>query len=170
MHSLSLYQCGVEYAAALDAALDRETGEIVTNEELDNAIGQFKNKGSHVGAYVLNLSAQVKMIAEHEAAVKARKKAVEAKIARLREYIAFNMKNAGMSRIDSTDGTFSMVLHIGRDEAIEIAENAPVDVRYARRIPETLEWDKAALKAAIKAGEPTPDCVTLVKRNRLEIK
>ena len=52
-NSISLYQCERELAAALDAALDRETGEVATTEELDNAVGQFKNKGMHVAAYVL---------------------------------------------------------------------------------------------------------------------
>lgn len=168
--SLSLYECERELSAALDAALDRETGEIVTSDELDNAIGQFKNKGAHVAAYVLNLSAQAKMIAEHEAVIKARKQSVDAKIARLKEYMVFNMKNAAISRIDATDGTFSAVLHVDRDEAIEIAENAEVDKRYARHIPESWAWDKTALKNAIKAGEATPECVTLVKRDRLVIK
>lgn len=168
--NITLYQCASDVAVALDAALDRETGEIVTSEELDNAVGQFKNKGAHVAAYILNLSAQAKMIAEHERVIKVRKQAVEARITRLHEYMAYNMANAGIDRIDATDGTFSARLYSGRDEAIEIAENAEVDKRYARHIPESWAWDKTALKKAIKAGEPVPECVTLVKRDRLEIK
>ena len=52
---------------------------------------------------------------------------------------------------------------------IEIEDNAPVDERFARIVPEKKEWDKAALKKAIKASEPVPSCVTLVKRDRLVI-
>lgn len=168
--NLTLYQCEREIASALDEALDKETGEVVQTEELDNAIGQFKNKGQHVAAYILNLKAEHDAIASHEKAIAVRKKAVAAKIDRMNEYLAFNMANAGIARIDATDGTFSAALYPGRDEAVEIDEGAPVDERYSRVIPERREWDKTALKKAIKAGEPVPSCVRLVKRDRLEIK
>ena len=168
--NLTLYQCEQQLAQALDAAFDRETGEIVTSDELDNAVGQFKHKGADVAAYILNLSAQATMIAKHEKVIKARKKAVERQIDRLHEYMAFNMANAGIDRIDASDGTFSARLYQERDEAIEIAENAEVDTRYARHIPESWAWDKTALKKAIAAGKPVPSSVTLVKRDRLEIR
>ena len=109
------------------------------------------------------------MIDAHEKAVAARKKAKVAKRDRLREYMAFNMANAGIARIDALDGTFSAQLFSGRDEAIEIEENAPVDARFARIVPARTEWDKAALKKAIKNSEPVPSCVTLVRRDRLTI-
>lgn len=170
MNAVSLYQCEREIAAALDAALDKETGEIVQTEELDNAVGQFKNKGQHVAAFVLNLKAQYDMIVLHEKTIAARKKAVGAKIDRLHDYMAACMRNAGIARIDATDGTFSAALYPDRDEAIEIVEGAPIDERFARVVPEKREWDKTALKKAIKAGDPVPSSVTLVKRDRLEIK
>jgi Siphovirus Gp157 len=170
MQSLTLYQCERELQAALDAALDKETGEIASSEELDNAIGQFKNKGAHVAAYVLNLKAQYEMIVAHEKAIAAKKKAVSTKIDRLHDYMAFNMANAGIARIDAIDGTFSAQLYAARDESIEIDEAAPIDDRFARIVPETKAWDKAALKRAIKAHEPVPSCVKLVKKDRLEIK
>lgn len=167
-NSISLYQCERELAAALDAALDRETGEVVSSEELDNVVGQFKNKGMHVAAYIQNMKATHGMIAEHEKTIAARKKAVGAKIDRLHDYMASNMANAGIARIDALDGTFSAQLFSGRDEAVEIADGAPVDERFARVTIKT-EWDKAALKKAIKNSEPVPSCVTLVKRDRLVI-
>ena len=168
--NLTLYQCEQQLAQALDAALDRETGEIVTSEELDNAVGQFKHKGAHVAAYVLNLDAEDKAMEAHERTIAARRKANKAKRERVKEYLIFNMKNAAISRIDATDGTFSAVLHLDRDESIKIADNAEVDKRYARHIPESWEWDKTTLKNAIKGKLPVPECVSLVKRDRLEIK
>jgi Siphovirus Gp157 len=170
MNSISLYQCERDLSAALDAALDKETGEVVSSEELDGAIGQFKNKGASVAAYVLNLRAQHEMIAAHEKTISTRKKAVGAKIDRLNEYMATCMSNAGIARIDAADGTFSAQLYPARDEAIEIEEGAPVDPRWALPPKITTGWDKTALKKAIKAGEAVPSCVKLVKRDRLEIK
>jgi hypothetical protein len=168
-NSLSLYQCERDLAAALDAALDRETGEIATTDELDNAVGRFNNKATHVAAYVLNLEVELGALAQHQKTIDARKKAMAAKIQRLRDYMSTQMKNAAISRINALDGTFNVALYQDRDEAIEIEQGAPVDARFARTIPESREWDKAALKAAIKAGEPVPSCVKLVKRDRLVI-
>lgn len=170
MNAITLYQCERDIATALDAALDKETGEIATTDELENAIGQFKNKGADVAAYVLNLKAQHEMIAAHEKVIASRKKAVGAKIDRLHDYMSFCMSNAGIAVIHAKDGTFSAMLYPNRDEAIEIDDGAPVDARFARIVPESKAWDKTELKRAIKAGEPAPSCVKLVKRDRLEIK
>lgn len=170
MSGLSLYQCERELAAALDAALDRETGEIFATVELEHVVGQFKNKATSVVAYIKNRQAVSDARKAHIAAVTAIDKAEDKKTASVITYISACMKNAAISRIDATDGTFSAVLHLDRDEAVEIVEGSPVDARFARIVPEKKEWDKTALKKAIKAGDPVPDCVSLVKRDRLEIK
>jgi Siphovirus Gp157 len=168
MTGLTLYQCSAEVQSALDAALDRETGELVTTEELDNAIGQFRNKGAAVAAYVLNLDASIDAIKAHEKAIVERRKAVERKATRIREFMAYCMKMSGIDSIEATDGTFSAKFYPDRDESIEIdADAKPADGFKRTKITE--EWDKAALKAAIKAGEPVPSCVRLVKRDRLTI-
>ena len=167
--NISLYQCEREISIALDAALDRETGEIVSSEDLDNAVGQFKNKGMHVVAYILNRRALSAARKAHIAAIDAIEKADTKKDAALVKYLSSNMANAGIARIDALDGTFSAQLFSGRDEAIEIEDNAPVDARFARIVPARTEWDKAALKKAIKNAEPVPSCVTLVRRDRLTI-
>ena len=167
MGTLTLYECNRELAAALDAALDRETGEIESTAELDNAVGQFKNKAAHVAAYVMNLRSEQDAIAAHEEAIKTRKRAVGAKIKRLHDYLASNMKDAAISRIDAIDGTFSARLYIDRDEVVEIDDNTPIDPAFARV---KMEWDKTALKHSIKTGGVFPDGIRLVKKDRLELK
>ncbi len=169
MSTLSLYQCERAIAEALDAALDRETGEIVSTDELNAAIGAFNAKAPAVAAYILNMQAEVDAMRLHETAIKARRTAHESRIERLREYMATCMSNAAIHEVKANDGTFTARLLRERDEAVEIDETAPFDPRFIRETVRR-DWDKTALKKAIKAGEPVPDCVKLVKRDRLEIK
>lgn len=169
MANLSLYHCAQEVIDAIESCVDHESGEIIDQAKLDNAIGHFKNKGAHVAAYTLNLRETAAAAKAHAKTVAKRAKSIEAKADRLEAYIRNAMQAADIHEIAANDGTFTVKLLRDRDEAVEIAEGAPIDERF-ERITIKKEWDKAALTKAIKAGEPVPDCVALVKRDRLEIK
>src|SRR5690606_2466988 len=95
-----------------------------------------------------------------------RKRALESRSEWLRKYLRENMALTGIKRIDAIDGTFSARLEIGRDESVEIDPDVILPDALCRV---KVEADKSRIKAAIKAGEPVPDGVRIVRRDRLVI-
>lgn len=163
--SLKLYEVTAHVSQALEDGFDPETGEMTP--ELANALAQFEGKGAAVTAYILNLDAEAEAVSTAIKRLTARKSALTNRSARLRDYLKHNMAQAGITRIDATDGTFSARLERERDETIEIDEGVILPDAFHRV---KVELDKAAIKAAIKAGEPVPDGVRLVRRDRLSIR
>ena len=84
----------------------------------------------------------------------------------MRDYLRYNMGLAGINRIDAADHSFSITLAPGRDESLQVDDDAtfPDSLTRIKREP-----DKAAIKAAIKAGEPIAGA-RLVLRDRLTIR
>ena len=76
------------------------------------------------------------------------------------------MAAAGITRIDANDHSFSVRLDRDRDESIEVEPDAVLPEQFQRV---RIEPDKAALRKALKAGEPIPQGVRLVRHDRLTI-
>lgn len=162
---MKLYEIAAVAERLLEEGIDPETGEM--SGELIHALGQLQEGGRAVAAYALNAKAEAGAVAEVIKRLQARKKALEARDARLRTYLAEQMARTGISRIDAADASFTVRLERDRDEAIEIDEGAelPDALTRIKREP-----DKTAIRAAIIAGEPVPDSVRLVRHDRLVIR
>ena len=161
---LKLYEVAGHVADALESGFDAETGEM--SPELVNALAEFEGKGAAVTAYILNLEAEAEAVKAAIQRLTNRKRAIESRSEGLRRYLRENMAATGIKRIDAIDGTFSARLEIGRDESVEIDPTAVLPDSLCRVKDEA---DKTKIKAAIKAGEPVPDGVRLVRRDRLVI-
>lgn len=169
MNNLSLYMLSSQVEQLLNSpdAIDLETGEL--SAALVEALALTKDKGVSVCAYILNQDSVVIAIEAHEAQVAARKSAIVRKQEKLREYLAVNMKRAGITEIAAHDGTFSAKLHIERDEAVEILDEAQIPVKFLKAPkPPAPKPSKTEIAKAIKAGEEVPGA-KIVKRDRLEI-
>lgn len=162
--TLKLYEVTKHVHDALESGFDPDTGEM--SPELVNALAVFEDKGQAVTAYILNLEAEAEAVKAAIARLTNRKKALDHRSDGLRRYLRENMAIAGIKRIDANDGTFSARLEIGRDEAVEIDDGVVLPDALCRI---TISPDKTKLKAAIKAGDPVPDGVRLVRRDRLVI-
>ncbi len=161
---LKLYEVTAHVADALESGFDAETGEM--SPELVNALAEFEGKGAAVTAYILNLETEAEAVKAAIQRLTNRKRAIESRSEGLRRYLRENMAATGIKRIDAIDGTFSARLEIGRDESVEIDPTVVLPDSLCRV---KVEADKTKIKAAIKAGEPAPDGVRLVRRDRLVI-
>lgn len=161
---LKLYEVTGHVAEALESGFDPETGEM--SESLVTALAEFEGKGAAVTAYILNLEAEAEAVKSAIQRLTNRKRAIEGRSEWLRRYLRENMATAGIKRIDAIDGTFSARLEIGRDESVEIDQDVVLPDSLCRV---KVEADKTKIKAAIKAGEPVPEGVRLVRRDRLVI-
>lgn len=87
----------------------------------------------------------------------------------LRRYLQEHMSAAGISEITDERGIFKASLSVGRDEAVEVFDEAQLPEDYLREVPAKFEADKTLIKKALKDGYDVPGA-RLVKRDRLTIK
>lgn len=164
MNSITLYQCAADVKAVLDAYFDDETER---QDTIEAVIGQFEVKAQSVAAYCLNMAATGDMLEAHIKAMQAKLKTCRAREGRLKDYLAANMKAAGIRNIEADNGSF----------AAKFAKNPPrVEIWDEAQIPDDMmrvktvtEPDKTAIKAAIQAGQDIPGA-KLVQDESLRIK
>lgn len=163
---ISLHQITEEVVAELDAAFDPESGEALPVFEEKRAL--WANKSQHVAAYMLNLEAGAKALAEAEARIAARRKQAENRVAWLRKYLGENMARLGITKIDAFDLSFQVIRYPERDESVEIDEGAEFPPELCND-PKPPAPSKSKIKAAILAGHPV-NGARIIKRDRLTIK
>lgn len=164
--NISLYQLTEEVAAELDAAFDPETGEALPIFEEKRAL--WANKSQHVAAYMLNLEAGAKALAEAESRIAIRRKQAENRAAWLRKYLSENMARLGITKIEAADLSFQVIRYPERDESVEIEDGATFPPELCND-PKPPAPSKSKIKAAILAGQPVAGA-HIVKRDRLSIK
>lgn len=162
---MSLYKA--TELARLESHIDEETGEI-NIEAFDAAKITLAEKQRSVVAFIRNLDAKAAMVkaAAKELADKA--KAMQAQRERMNDYLMANMKQAGITKIEAVDGTFSATLYLGRDESIVIEESAVFPPELCND-PKPPEPSKTKIKAAILAGQAVAGAM-IVRNDRLTIK
>ena len=160
----SLYSLSHDFAKSMDQLFDPDTGEALPAfEELR---GQITTKGASVAAYLLDVEADASKAKEAIARIKELQTAYERKAEKLRQYLAENMKTAGISEIKGD--AFVVKLHHDRDESVEIDEGALFDASLCVE-PKPPAPSKTKIKAAILAGQPIAGA-RIVRKDRLTIK
>jgi len=155
-----------EEAFSAELAIDPDTGEIGGDYPLDVLV-----KRNPIGtcAYVLNTLATADMIDAHIRLMTAKKKALTNNAERAREALKQIMQATGVTSFKSDDRTFAATLALGRDESVDVFDEAQLPADYLREVPATTAPDKTLIKKAMKDGFDVPGA-RLVQRDRLTIK
>ena len=162
----SLYQLANDFREQLDSLFDPETGEALPAfEEFRVMLG---NKANQVAAYILNCESDADQAKNAIKRIKALQEASQRKADRLRQYLAENMKTAGINEIKAADGSFVVKLYVDRDESVQIDDGATFPVALCND-PKPPEPSKTKIKNAILAGEPVAGA-WIVRKDRLTIK
>jgi hypothetical protein len=162
----SLYQIATEFRAQLDSLFDPDTGEALPEfEEFRVMLG---NKANAVAAYVLNVESDAEQAKAAIKRIKALQTAYERKAEKLRDYLADNMKTAGIHEIKAADGSFVVKLYLDRDESVQLDDDAKFPPELCNE-PKPPEPSKTKIKNAILAGEPVAGA-RIVRNDRLTIK
>lgn len=148
---IKLYECTADVRAVLDAYFEDETER---QDTIEAVIGQFEAKAQSVVAYCLNLAAQGDLLEAHIKAMQAKLQTCRKREARLKQYMADNMKAAGIHSIKADNGSFSAKL-VKNPLHVDIWDEAQIPADFMRT-KTTTEPDKAAIKAAIQAGQDIP--------------
>jgi len=73
------------------------------------------------------------------------------------------MQVSGTKKVESSDKTFKAVLHVERDESVEIFDDKQIPSEYMREIPAKYLPDKDLIKKAIKDGYEVTGAKLLIK-------
>lgn len=163
----ALYQLSAEYRAIADRLADMDLDPQTCADTLESVSGDLEVKATNIGMLVRNLEATAAAIKEAEAGMAARRKAIEARADRVREYILHCMLGAGVKKL----ATPYLALSV-RDNppAVDVFDAAQVPAAFMRTPePPPPAVDKAAVKEALKRGDDVPGA-KLVRGVRLEIK
>jgi hypothetical protein len=164
MSNLSLYQLANEHRAMVELLMDTHEDSRIIADTVEGESYPLEQKARNMAYAIKNLEATAEAIKQAEAEMAARRKAIENRASRLREYTMTCMEIAGVKKIDCPH--FALTIK-SNPEAVEVYEEALIPAKFFK-VPQPV-LDKTALRAAIKAGE-VPTGATLVKTTRLEIK
>ena len=151
---MSLYHLTAQYQQALIELSDPELPEDVVADTLEALEGELLQKGQAVAAFALNLGAEIDAIKAVEKRIGERRKSLERREDRMREYLRSNMEKAGISEIKAIDGSFTAKLGKGRPSVVIDDESLiPDDSEFVKW---TRSVSKTAIGDAIKAGREIP--------------
>jgi hypothetical protein len=167
MTNLALYQIADQYLIDLDKINDMELDDQTFKDTLEALTGDFELKATNVSMYVRNIEASVDAIKQAEKQMYERRKSLENKIDRLKEYLKDNMIRTGITKIDCP--YFQLSLR-NNPESVEVINLDMIPPEYfdIPPLPAPI-LNKKAVKDAIKNGIEV-DGAKLIRNQSLQIK
>lgn len=164
--NIALYQIADQYLQALQKIEDADNDDCV-DDLLDSISTDLKEKATNVAMYIRNIEATAEAIKKAEGEMAARRKAIETKAEKIKQYLLENMQRTGISKIECPYFKISI-----RDnpESLVVDMGAQIpDEYYKLPPPPEKVLDKLALKKDLKEGLIVDGC-RLEKKQRIEIK
>jgi hypothetical protein len=146
---------------------DLEMDEQTIADTLEGLQGEIEVKATNVAAFIRNLEVNAEAIKSAEADMAARRKAIENRAKRIRQYLQEQMTRTGTLKIECPHFKVSI-----RDNppAVVIDAEGLIPETYMRVVPPPPPVpDKKAIADALKIGTEIPG-VHLERGQRLEIK
>ena len=164
----ALYQIADIYLQDLDKLNDLDLPEEVVRDTIEGLQGGMQEKCTNVAAFIRNTESLADQIKQAEQAMAARRKALENRADRIRQYLLENMQRTGITKIDSP--YFKIALAKNPPSVVVDDEDT---LKFAHpefvKVVTTESLDKAAIKEAIKAGQIV-EGAHLVQAERVSIK
>lgn len=164
----SLYSLASEYQSAAERLADLELDEQTIADTLEGLSGELEVKATNVAMFVRNLESSAEAIKAAEGEMAKRRKSIESRADRIRQYLKDNMDRTGISKIESP--YLSLVIKKNPPSVVIDAESQiPAEFFKAPPPPPPPSVDKKAIADAIKAGKEVPGA-HMQAGTRLEIK
>jgi len=159
---MKLYELARSYAELLDRAEDIDTEALVdTLASLQDAI---EDKAENIAKFIRNLEADAKIIREEEQRLAERRRAIEAKVDKLKMYLQEQLETAGLQKVKRP--TITVAIQVNPPSVDVIDETAiPSDFL----IPQAPKLDKRSILERLKKGEAIPG-VTLKQTKGVRIR
>jgi hypothetical protein len=163
----ALYELAHSYRDAAEKLADLDLPPEVIEDTLESLSGDLEVKATNTAMLVRNIEATAEKIKEAEAAMAARRKALENRATRIRDYLLANMMVSGIQKIECP--YFKLAVR-DNPAAVEVYEPGLIPSEFMRQPePPPPSPDKTAIKEALKAGKDVPGCKLTVGQ-RLEIR
>ena len=165
--SESLYRIADQYLADMRQLESMDIDDVTFTDTLDGLAGDLEVKATNVALFVRNLESFADQIKLAEQGMTARRKAIENKADRIRQYLLDNMQRTGITKIDSP--WFSLTVKKNPPSVvIDSLQDIPASM-MVQPLPPPPSPDKKAISAALKAGQEVAGA-HLESGVRLEIK
>ena len=163
----SLYSLAAEYQQAAEHLANLDLDEQTIADTLEGLAGSLEVKATNVAMFIRNTEALAVQIKEAEAAMAARRKALESRAERIKQYLKHNMEACGIQKIESP----YFVLSIAKNPpSVHIEDEKLLPAKFMVTPPAPPpQPDKTAIKEALKAGQDVPGA-RLNQGTRLSIK
>ena len=151
-----------EYRAAAEKLSDMELDPQTVADTLESLSGDVETKSQQVAHVIMNFGATSQAIRTHAAAQIARADAIEARSQALRTYLANCLTAAGIEKLEGP----GVKLSFRKSSAVQITGEDLIPAEFMRSRPAPPPApDKAAIKAAITAGQDVPGASIEVRRS-----
>jgi replicative superfamily II helicase len=148
---MKLYELAQNYAQLMEMAEEMESDALVdTLESLQDAI---EDKVENIAKLIKNLEADAKIIKEEEQRLADRRRSIESKVARLKEYLQEQLEVAGLQKVKRATITVAIQ---NNPPSVEIADEKLIPSEFM--IPQNPKIDKQAILERLKNGEMVPGC------------
>ena len=148
---MKLYELAQNYAQLLEMADDMESDALV--DTLEALQGEIEEKAENIAKLVKNLEADAKIIKEEEQRLAERRRAIEAKVERLKAYLQQQLEVAGLQKVKRPTITVAIQ---NNPPSVEIADEKLIPSEFM--IPQPAKIDKKAILERLKNGEEIPGC------------
>ena len=155
LYDIDAQIAALDGAAEDDMLIDEESGELISvSQALDALRMEREAKLENVACWVKNLSAEADAIREEENRLVKRRKAAETKAANLKSWLL-----AAMTREDGTTDklkTGRVVVSVKKNPPCTVVDDEALLPLMYKKVKESIVQDKAAIKAALLAGQEVP--------------
>lgn len=150
MNNLTLYTIADQYLADIEKLQDMDLDEQTLADTLEGLSGELEVKATNVAMFIRNLESSAEQIKTAEKQMADRRKALEARADKIKQYLKENMIRTGVSKIESPYFTLSIR---NNPEAVDVINQDMIPPEYFNVPPPPPPvLDKMALKKAIQSG------------------
>ena len=161
----ALYELAAEYRDAFEQLADLELDPETVSDTLEGLRLPLEAKATNVVKFLRSLDSVADAIDEEAKRMTARSRAIRNRVESLKNYVLQAMMTTGVTRIESP---WFVISTQQNPPAVAITDERSIPAKYVEQIV-TTRIDKAAIKAAITAGETVPGA-ELTRGTRLAIR
>jgi len=166
-----LYEIAAKYRAALDGVvIDPVTGVVAGLDELNAVEGELNEKVEGIATYIKELLAMSKAMKQEEDTLAERRKTIENRVAKLKDYISYQMSAVGKTKVE----TATAAVTLRKSTSVDIPNEAAF-VKWAEMsgldslISQKTTANKTEVKKALDAGMDIVGA-SLVEKTSISIK